>query len=45
MVWGESGDMERVERMISEDIPRSLDYLEQQLPEAGFLFAVDIGLA
>jgi glutathione S-transferase len=45
MVWGESGDMERVERMISEDIPRSLDYLEQQLPEAGFLFGDDIGLA
>ena len=45
MVWGEAGDMERVERMISEDIPCSLDYLERQLPDAGFLFGDDIGLA
>ena len=45
MVWGEDGDMERVERMVSEDIPRSLNYLESELPETGFLFGEDIGLA
>ena len=44
MVWGEPGDAQRVERTISEDAPRALNYLEQQLPASGFLFG-EIGLA
>ena len=43
-VWGEPGDQERIARTLAEDIPATLDYLETQLPEAGFLFG-DIGLA
>lgn len=43
-VWGESGDEERVARTLAEDGPRALDYLEMELPEAGFLFG-EIGLA
>jgi glutathione S-transferase len=44
MVWGEDGDQERIDRAVREDAPRTLDYLEEQLPPAGFLFG-DIGLA
>jgi glutathione S-transferase len=44
LVWGEQGDMDRVEKTISEDIPRTMDYLEGELPARGFLFG-DIGLA
>jgi glutathione S-transferase len=44
MVWGEPADTERVERTLSEEIPRSMDYLESQLPAEGFLFG-DIGLS
>ena len=43
-VWGESGDEERVARTLTEEIPRTLDYLEGELPSGGFLFG-DIGLA
>jgi glutathione S-transferase len=43
-VWGEPGDDARVERTLAEDAPEALDYLEGQLPEAGFLFG-QIGLA
>ena len=43
-VWGEPGDMARVEKTISEEIPRSMDYLERELPQRGFLFG-EIGLA
>jgi glutathione S-transferase len=43
-VWGEAGDEERIARTLSEDIPPALDYLESQLPEAGFVFG-EIGLA
>ncbi len=43
-VWGGPGDMERVERALSQEIPREMDYLETQLPEDGFLFG-EIGLA
>ena len=45
MVWREAGDMARVERTLAEDLPRELDYLERELPEAGFLFGGEIGLA
>ena len=44
IVWGEPGDEQRIEKSLSEDIPRALDYLEGELPEAGFLFG-DIGVA
>ena len=43
-VWGERGDMERVERTLAEDMPQALDYLEGELPGDGWLFG-DIGLA
>ena len=44
IVWGEPGDEARIEKTLSEDLPRELDYLEGQLPAAGFLFG-EIGLA
>lgn len=37
-VWGEKADMTIVERTLTEDVPQILDYLERQLPAAGFLF-------
>jgi len=43
-VWGEPGDQERIARTLAEDVPATLDYLETQLPETGFLFG-EIGLA
>ena len=45
IIWGESGDAARIEKTLAEDVPRELDYLEGQLPEAGFLFGEEIGLA
>jgi glutathione S-transferase len=44
LVWGEPGDEARVARALDHDIPAGLDYLERELPGAGFLFD-DIGLA
>jgi glutathione S-transferase len=43
-VWGEATDEERVAKTLAEDVPRELDYLERELPDAGFLFG-EIGLA
>jgi len=43
-VWGEPGDEARIAKTLAEDAPAALDYLEGQLPAAGFLFG-DIGLA
>jgi len=43
-VWGEPGDLERVERTLAEDIPAALDYLEVELPAEGLLFG-EFGLA
>src|SRR4051794_8367786 len=43
-VWGEPGDEERIARTLTEEVPRTLDYLERELPESGFLFG-DIGVA
>jgi glutathione S-transferase len=45
IVWGEATDEARVARTLEEGIPRELDYLEGQLPEEGFLFGAEIGLA
>jgi glutathione S-transferase len=44
LVWGEPGDSARVERTLSEEVPRSMEYLEGELPAEGFLFGA-IGLA
>ena len=45
LVWGEPGDAARIERTLNHDLPAALDYLEGELPESGFLFGEDIGLA
>ena len=45
IVWGEPGDSARVEKTLSEGLPREMDYLEGHLPPSGFLFGDDIGLA
>ncbi|HEV2080523.1 MAG TPA: glutathione S-transferase family protein [Allosphingosinicella sp.] len=45
MIWGEPGDQERIERTRADDVPREMDYLEGQLPDSGFLFGEEIGLA
>jgi glutathione S-transferase len=45
IVWGEPGDPARIEKTLSEDLPRELDYLESQLPDEGWLFGEEIGLA
>ncbi|MFN3583644.1 glutathione S-transferase family protein [Phenylobacterium sp.] len=44
VVWGEPCDEARVEKSLSTDIPAALDYLERELPAAGFLFG-DVDLA
>ena len=44
IVWGEPGDQARIEKTLAQDLPRELDYLEDQLPAGGFLFG-EIGLA
>jgi len=44
LVWGEPGDQARIAKTLNEDLPRELDYLEAELPAAGFLFG-DIGIA
>ena len=44
MVWGEPGDERRIARMLEQEIPAALDYLERELPESGFLFG-EIGIA
>lgn len=45
IIWSEPGDEARIERMLAEDLPREMDYLESQLPSDGFLFGEAIGLA
>lgn len=45
IVWGEPGDQARIAKTLGEDLPRELDYLEAQLPDEGWLFGGDIGLA
>lgn len=44
-VFGEPGDAARIEKTLAQDAPAALDYLEGELPAAGFLFGVEIGLA
>jgi glutathione S-transferase len=44
-VFGEAGDMTRVERTLADDLPREMAYLEGELPADGYLFGEEIGLA
>ena len=48
-VWGEQTDKSVVEKTIGEDVPQVLDYLETQVPAAGFIFGAvsiaDISIA
>ena len=44
LVWGEPGDHERVAKVLAEDAPAALDYLEGELPAEGWLFG-EFGLA
>ena len=44
LVWGEPGDLTRIDKSLNEDIPAALDYLEGELPAEGFIFG-EIGLA
>ena len=44
LVWGKPGDEQRVAKVLNEDAPAALDYLETVVPESGWLFA-DFGLA
>ena len=39
-VWGKPRDLDGITRAMREDLPPILDYLERQLPAAGFLFDV-----
>jgi glutathione S-transferase len=43
-VWGEEGDLARVEKCLAEDAPAMLHYLERELPAVGYIFGA-IGLA
>lgn len=43
-VWGKETDRELLHRTLEEDAPSVLDYLENRLPEAGWLFG-SIGVA
>jgi glutathione S-transferase len=45
LIWGEPGDAARIEKTLAQDIPREMAYLERELPESGFLFGDEIGLA
>ena len=38
MVWQEETDQERVDKVLNEDLPAALNYLESELPERGYLF-------
>jgi glutathione S-transferase len=44
MVWGEAGDVDRIADAEENLIPSECDYLERQLPDAGYLFG-EIGTA
>ena len=38
LVWNEEADEDRVQKTLDEDAPAALDYLESELPPAGYLF-------
>jgi glutathione S-transferase len=37
-VWGRPTDQEKLQKTLTEDLPHVLDYLESQVPAAGFVF-------
>jgi glutathione S-transferase len=43
-VWGKTRDLAEIQRIVAEDVPPVLDYLETQVPAHGFLFGA-LGLA
>ena len=43
-VWQEEPDQERVDKVLAEDVPAALAYLEEELPAAGYAFS-NLGLA
>ncbi|MCL6739713.1 glutathione S-transferase family protein [Sphingomonas sp. RB56-2] len=43
-VWGEPGDQARIDKSLNTDIPAALDYLENELPQKGYVFG-EMGLA
>jgi glutathione S-transferase len=45
MVLKQETDEELVEKIINKRLPPLLDYMETQVPAAGFLFGADIGVA
>ena len=44
LVWNEEPDAERVAKVMDEEAPAALDYLESGLPDSGYLFG-PLGLA
>ena len=44
-VWGEKPDREKLEHTLAVEVPAVLDYLETELPAAGFLFGGALGIA
>jgi glutathione S-transferase len=45
-IWGQPRDLDAIERLMQQELPSVLDYLEEQVPERGFLLdAVRIGIA
>ena len=44
-VWGEQTDPEKLRHTLEVEVPAVLDYLEPELPAAGFLFGATLGIA
>jgi glutathione S-transferase len=45
-VWGRKRDLAAIERVMQDELPGVLDYLESQVPASGFLFDLErIGIA
>jgi glutathione S-transferase len=45
-IWGKPRDLEAITRVMQQELPPVMDYLERQLPASGFLFdPAQIGLA
>jgi glutathione S-transferase len=43
-VWGTPRDLAAIQRIVAEEVPPVLDYLESQLPAEGFMFG-ELGIA
>lgn len=44
-VWGRPTDKEVVRRVVEEELPSILDYLESRAPESGYFFGSDVSIA